>query len=198
METQFTNPPHLTFQVLPGKTAMFTTLLQTGIRITADYGTTIGVFLASLPGFTEDYINDQVQTIFLNGTATDDLETPLDVDKPVLAISAAMPGLAGAIFRKNSLHAALRTTQTTHRNESAEAMVAVTLKLFNAIARDRGEQLLKEGVTMEAASVRRFFETREALRDLIDTVRLEDTFIAREDLMATLSAFDTIHLSIRN
>jgi hypothetical protein len=40
----------------------------------------------------------------------DDLETVVDGSSPVIAISGAMPGLAGAIFRKNSFHAALRTS----------------------------------------------------------------------------------------
>ncbi|HIQ38336.1 MAG TPA: hypothetical protein EYH36_10155 [Desulfocapsa sulfexigens] len=56
-----------------------------------------------------------------------------------IAISAAMPGLVGEIFRKDGVHASLRTT-TAGKLSSADApetSITIRLKLFNMIARER-------------------------------------------------------------
>jgi hypothetical protein len=122
----------------------------------------LGSFLDSLPGFTPDYVADEIQTIFLDGTSIDDLQTPIDGDNPVLALSAAMPGLAGAILRRNSFHAALRTT-TTVRHTHHHGPIVLTLKLFNSIARDRGPALLAGGISIEARKLQDFFATHPTL-----------------------------------
>lgn len=198
METQSTEMPCLTLQIPPEKIDMFTSLLQTGIMIPTVPGNPIGAFLESLPGFTTEYITDQVQTIFLNGTATDDLETPLDGNNPVLAISAAMPGLAGAIFRKNSLHAALRTTKSPERYTSTGPQVTVRLKLFNAIARDRGAELLRRGVTLNAESLAKFLNTRTTSPTMLKAVVLKGKDISQDELLASLASLDTVHLIIND
>ncbi len=196
METQFTPSPRLVFKMIPEKIDMFTSILQAGIKIPTHNGNSIGVFLEALPGFTADYITDAIQTIFLNGTATDDLETPLDGQNPVLAISAAMPGLAGAIFRKNSLHAALRTTKKDSVVASKCSQITVTLKLFNSIARDRGTQLLHNGIEIDAVNISRFLETRNTLPALIHSITLGETTIPADELLQVLSSLKTVHLTI--
>ena len=124
--------PELILEVTAESLPLFTTLLQSGIEINCNDGLSMGHFLNELPGFTPEYISDIIQTIFLNGTAEDDMTTPLTGKNPVLALSAAMPGLAGAIFRKNSLHSALRTeTRKKNTTESQSESLTVTLKLFN-------------------------------------------------------------------
>jgi hypothetical protein len=196
METQFTTIPHLIFKIPSEKIDMFTSILQAGIKIPTHHGNSIGVFLEALPGFTTEYITDAIQTIFLNGTATDDLETPLDGINPVLAISAAMPGLAGAIFRKNSLHAALRTTKEKEVTTRENNQLTVTLKLFNSIARDRGALLLYEGIVIEAEQISRFLDTRNTLPPLIQGITLEDTRVPAEELLQVLSSLKAVHLTI--
>lgn len=196
MGTEFTTMPRLTFQITPDTIDMFTSLLQAGILVPTAQGNSIGAFLESLPGFTADYITDQVQTIFLNGIATDDMTTVLTGENPVLAISAAMPGLAGAIFRKNSLHAALRTTQSKQEHASSGSKVTVTLKLFNSIARDRGAKLLRQGVTLGAAGIVKFLNSRSTASALILTVKIEGKDIPKDDMMTSLSALDTVHLTL--
>jgi hypothetical protein len=196
METAFTEIQTLTISTTPEAIGGFTSLLQAGIFVPAVRGVSIGLFLEALPGFTADYINDQVQTIFLNGTATDDMETPLDGDNPVLAISAAMPGLAGAIFRRNSLHAALRTVKKTTESRSAADEITVTLKLFNAIARDRGIQLLEGGVRIKASSLAAFLNNRTPLMASIRKARLSGETIAPARLPEILSAQATLQFTL--
>jgi len=196
MDTLLTNPHcHITIQTSTEDVSRFTSLLQAGILLPVQRGSSIGAFLGGLPGFTAEYITEQVQTIFLNGTATDDMETPLDSAEPVLAISAAMPGLAGAIFRRNSLHAALRTVKPKDKDYTADENVTVTLKLFNAIARDRGEKLLRQGVHMKAINFAQFLDNRTPLLSLITDVAIEGTSVPNSRLIETLPQLDTIHIT---
>lgn len=187
----------LKFEVVPGSLPLFTTVLQSGIEVMTENGITLGRFLSGFPGFTDDYLANTVQTIFLNGTAIDDLTTPLTGDNPVLALSAAMPGLAGAIFRKNSFHAALRTDTHSLPAEATERdRLTVTLKLFNSIARERGEELLHRGVCMRTAVIAGFLAVRPNLLDDIAMLRLNDTTREKTDLKHILTGQNTVNLII--
>ena len=104
-----------------GSILPYTTLLQTGILVESKPQPTVRAFLGSLPGFTSQYMNERIETIFLNGLPVDDLETIINGSAPILAISAAMPGLAGAIFRKNGFHAPLRTTITDDSSDEVQS-----------------------------------------------------------------------------
>jgi len=116
---------------------------QRGVDFPLPHTCTIREFLISLPGFTDQYLDERVQTIFHNGKAIDDIDVTFLKDKDILALSAAMPGLAGAIFRKGGRHAPLRTQ--SGKNDKAQNETdsgTVTLKLFNMIATERGPELL--------------------------------------------------------
>lgn len=159
-----------TLKVNPDSIERFTTLLQSGVEMQAKAGEELGAFLARQPGFTMAYILDRVQTIFLNGNAIDDLHTPLTTKVAVIAISAAMPGLAGAIFRKNSLHAALRTVPEPKKDNKAIDEIQVHLKLFNMIAKECGVALFQNSVIMESRLIASFFNDRPTLLSEIYSV----------------------------
>jgi hypothetical protein len=176
----------------------YTTLFQMGVNIETQGNTSIGSFLNRLPGFTTEYIDNRVQTIFLNGSAIDDLQTPLTGTHPVLAISAAMPGLAGAIFRRNSLHAALRSDCADNLVPIGhDETVTVTLKLFNMIAREKGTDLLAQGVGCTGAQMAHFFTDNPMLVSTITQSFLAGREVAREDLMKYLDRLDAIRLIIK-
>ncbi len=157
----------------------------------------MAIFLDRLPGFTLDYISDVVQTIFLNGTAVDDLTTPLKGKNPVLALSAAMPGLAGAIFRRNSFHAGLRTQPDKEvSKEIKNRPLTVTLKLFNSIALERGPELLQIGVSITSRLFIDFLGKRKTLLEKIKQVSLANTIVNKNDLTALLTDIKKIKLKI--
>jgi hypothetical protein len=189
--------PTLRMSVTGDALPLFTTVLQSGIEIKTTYGETLGNFLCDFPGFTAKYLADTVQTIFLNGTAVDDLSLRLTGSNPVLALSAAMPGLAGAIFRKNSLHAALRTdTKTLPAKSGQEKSLFVTLKLFNSIARDRGADLLKAGLCLQSKQLANFLTNRPHLARHIVRIHCADKEISYEELLAVLRQAPKINLNI--
>ena len=163
MNCPTSEPPVLDFTAPDGSACLFATVFQGGVSMPVPPGTTLGSFLDNLPGFTMDYVADAIQTIFLDGTAVDDLQTPITGDSPVLALSAAMPALAGAILRRNSFHPALRTATARPASHHDRGPVTLTLKLFNSIARDRGPALLAGGVRVAAHRLLDFFATHPTL-----------------------------------
>jgi len=188
--------PHVQFIVVSeASRQLYTTLLQSGIEVKAQAGIDIGSFLCNLRGFTNEYLASSVETIFLNGTPVDDLEQPIAGSKPVLAISAAMPGLAGAIFRKNSLHSALRTTTKSLDFDSLnKEAITVTLKLFNSVAKERGVELMSEGVILKAVKVLTFLKRMPNLESHLQATFLNNETIQVPEMMDYLTNCSTVKL----
>lgn len=137
-------------------------VLQHGITCPCDKTLLLLDFLLGQPGFSADYIEKTVQTIFVNGVAADRLDIELQGGDTV-ALSAAMPGLAGAIFRRQGIHASLRS-RPQGRSEGKESQAgAITLKLFNSIATDRIIDLLQTGIYIDGKAFREFAQSREYL-----------------------------------
>lgn len=172
--------------VIPDDLPSCTTLLQSGFRVTVASGQTLIGALTSLPGFTEEYLSATVQTIFCNGVPVDDLEMTLPGHSAVIALSAAMPGLAGAIFRKNSIHAPLRGNAKQIASTGRGGNTVFTLKLFNSIALDRGAELLSQGVAMTADTVASFFAKRPDLMASIVAVRHNQQEYPMETMISRL------------
>ncbi len=189
--------PRLELHVNPEDIPLYTTVFQGGVLIEARAGVSLGSFLDALPGFDHEYIVNEIQTIFLNGTAIDDLATPLEGDHPVLALSAAMPGLAGAILRRNSFHAALRTTVTERRDHRDRGPITITLKLFNSIARDCGPALLAAGIRLDTGVLRVFRATHPTLAAGLRHIVLDGRPITAAALSDWLEPERTITLIVR-
>lgn len=186
-----------TLYVVPNSHHLFTTLLQSGVEVKASNAMEMGAFLCQLPGFSPEYISNTVETIFLNGTPVDDLAQPFSGDTPTLALSAAMPGLAGAIFRKNSIHSALRTqTERSTLSSEGEKNIVVNLKLFNTIAKGPGTDLLLEGVSISSAKLLNFLKRRSGLCDYITDIALGNTQTNYTGFLQKLSQFQTIHFRV--
>ena len=192
-----TRPLPITFTIPGTKIDRFTSLLQSGMRLPAPSGLSLGVFIDSLPGFDIDYISNTVQTIFLDGNAIDDLEHPLTRPDHVLALSAAMPGLAGAIFRRNSLCAALRTRSNTSQPKTEDNHeLYILLKLFNSIAQEKGGELLRLGGVFSGETLRSFFQQRPSLLEVIQTLLIDGENLAVNNLLLSLSDQKQYYLKI--
>ena len=190
--------PALALQVSSGALDKFTTLLQSGIYLSAQSGVSISELLTSLPGFSTDYIQRQVQTIFVNGLPADSLEQRIVEENAVIAISAAMPGLAGAIFRKAGAHASLRTaTAQQHENAGEGKEIPIRLKLFNIIAKERGLELLAKGCFLESSGVEKFLAYRPPLTAAIAHCSSDGQAIDTTTLQGVLENNDVIFLTIQ-
>ncbi|MGD2124712.1 MAG: hypothetical protein PVG99_01445 [Desulfobacteraceae bacterium] len=145
-------------ELIPG----FFTFLQKGLAIKARVGSSIKAFLCDQLGLSEDYIDQRIQTFFLDGKTVDDVNSATVRDGSTLALSAALPGLVGAILRKDSYYKEMRS-QISYKEE-AESISAregtVFLKLFNLLTREVGPSLLKQGVWIQGKDLQDFFRSQ--------------------------------------
>jgi hypothetical protein len=135
-------------------------LFGEGIWIQGPDGETVEDFLVKTAGIPPAYLKERVQTVFLNGKALDDFNTARVTGGATLALSAAMPGLAGAVLRRGGLYAPMRR-QISQDATSATAgadHIYITLKLFNMIASELGPEFLKRGVLIPGVRLRDFVE----------------------------------------
>src|SRR5208337_5275919 len=116
-------------------------------------------------GFSRKYLEERVQTVFLDGSAIDDPDSEIVRGGCVIALSAAMPGLAGAILRKGSPISALRskTSAQTSLDSTDVAIETLQLKLFNRVAEEMGPELLHRGILLKRPDFENFIASRPGL-----------------------------------
>jgi len=113
-------------------------------------GTPLQSFLCNRVGIDPDYLDKRVQTVFLNGKAVDDFHTAIIRNGDVLALSGAMPGLAGATLRRGGYFGRMRG-EISHIAqpqpvECTQGLVKV--KLFNLIVKETGPLFLQTGIVV--------------------------------------------------
>jgi hypothetical protein len=101
--------------------------------------------------FEDEYIEGSVSTVFIDSEPVDDIDAAVVVDGSLIALSAAMPGLVGAVMRRKSPYASFRKGISYSppvagpKAEGGEEGL-VRVKLFNTVMRDRGRDLLSRGI----------------------------------------------------
>jgi hypothetical protein len=126
--------------------------------------------LLETAGFSADYLEKKVQTAFIDGQAIDNFQSSSVGTGTVIALSAAMPGLAGAILRKGSPISALRSRGAAEKDSDRPHVpaVLVRLKLFNVVAEDMGPGFLRAGAVFSGSDFQDFLSIRRGL--LRDTI----------------------------
>ena len=136
---------------IPSKAASFLTpIWQIGVTMNVDVGTSVRNVCRQI-GIPDPYLDERIQTLFLNGKAIDDPDTAIVSDRAVLALSAAMPGLAGATLRKGGSYASFRKAITEAAVSAAPPPLqkgSITLKLFNFISQELAPILLRYGIQL--------------------------------------------------
>ncbi|MGD9042846.1 MAG: hypothetical protein PVG06_03990, partial [Desulfobacterales bacterium] len=142
--------------------SVFLNMLSAGFSVMASTGCSINEFLRQGWGISEEYINDRIQTIFLDGKAVDDSKSATLQEGATLALSAAMPGMVGSTFRKGGVFAGMRSQISHVANPLAhqEQQLRVKLKLFNLIAKELGPAFLQKGVYLEGPQFHSFLQRR--------------------------------------
>ena len=179
-------------EALPG----IASLLQHGVLFPIAKPIPLLSFLVTLPGFSADYIEQNVQTIFINGVAADSLSKAM-VDGTTVALSAAMPGLAGAIFRRQGVHGSLRSKQVTETPVAQSGAGYLTLKFFNSIATDRIEDLLHKGVLVTGKSLVDFARMRGHLFEPPVCLKLDGQKISYADVLETAANWDLVQVQLK-
>lgn len=162
-------------------------LFGRGVKLAVKTGVSIRKLLCGQLGIGEAYLENRVQTIFLNGRPVDDVDAAVVSDGDVLSLSAAMPGLVGATLRRGGHLAAMRQSISYKRHQKTAGAPSgtVTVKLFNLVAKELGPAFLARGLLVSGkdlaaplkaaggavTEVRREGKpvTLEALSDLFDS-----------------------------
>ncbi|BBO75156.1 hypothetical protein DSCW_25730 [Desulfosarcina widdelii] len=126
----------------------FFSLLERGVVLPAVTGCTLREFLCGQLGLSQTYLDQRIQTLFLDARPVDDVDAAVIRDGCTIALSAAMPGLLGATMRKGGRYAAFRKdiSQSADKRQAGETSGRVTVKMFNMVARELGGRLLESGV----------------------------------------------------
>lgn len=138
----------------PAAVKHFSPLFCAGVGIKTIDGIALTDLLCRQLAIAPDYVDQRIQTIFLNHRAVDRTEQVIVPADAVVALSAAMPGLVGATFRKGGVLSGFRE-DISHRAASAmkgtRQETVITLKLFNLVAEELGPYLLASGVWVDAS-----------------------------------------------
>ena len=140
-------------------------LLQAGFSLSARAGSFLREFMSSVLLFPDEYIERAVSTVFLDGKPVDDIDAARVAEGSLVALSAAMPGLVGAVMRRNSPYASFRESishaAARERDPGGRAgaggseACSVRVRLFNSVMRDRGPEILSRGAIVTAGDAER-------------------------------------------
>jgi len=139
---------HLQITIMPEQVQVFFRLLARGVRIDVASGSSVQDVMLNELGLDEGYVEQRIQTVFLNNKPVDRIDTALITEGATLALSSAMPGLVGATLRRAGHFSSMRS-QISHENESIPQTglkAELTLKLFNLVAMEVGPGVLSRGV----------------------------------------------------
>lgn len=146
----------------PTKLSTFFPLLQKGFMIKTIGGKSMRATLCDQMGVSPDYLDNRINTIFLDGKPVDNVDSAIIEDGSVLALSAAMPGFVGAAFRKGGFYARMRDS-ITHVSESGSISSRegfFLLKLYNFVAKELGPLFLEAGIWLFPDDVKELFRGR--------------------------------------
>jgi len=135
-------------------------ILQQGFMVRVQVGGSVLTLLSRQLGISPEFLEGRIKTIFLDGKPVDDLDSAVIKEGSTLALSAALPGLAGATLRRGGAFASLRS-QITHSGRetpTAQREGFIVLKLFNLLMDELGPAFLRRGVFMKWGLLKEFLQ----------------------------------------
>ena len=170
------NTNHLKLTVSAALLPHFSQLLEQGFILTAPLGCSVRDFVCRHLNLDHQYLEERIQTIFLDHKPVDNPDSALIHEGAVIALSAAMPGLAGAILRKGGRFAAMRKRIScdTRADRRSEQKTKVTIKYFNMVAKELGKKYFENGIWIKGSNLNWFFSKHiEDMLARIKSVQLD-------------------------
>jgi hypothetical protein len=168
-------------RVLP----LFFQLLGGGFKMIVPTNCSVKELLCQHLDVQEDYLENRIQTIILNGKAVDNINSVTVEEGSTLALSGAMPGLVGAILRTGGVLAPMRR-QISHVQTESEAKHdtgEVNLKLFNLVAKELGPAFLQKGIWIKGSRLQEFiFQYVEELMQGCNALNLDGNSLEKAQL----------------
>lgn len=181
METQNSELQHVRLEIDARLISGFLKMIEQGFKLKVKTGLTIRELLCGQFGVSGEYFDNRIQTIFLDGKAVDNVDAAGIEDNSRIALSAAMPGLVGATFRKGGRYAPLRGTISYSKEKKSivRGEGKITLKLFNMIAKELGPVFLRKGVIIDGNAFQNFVsDNLEDLKAACSSIHLNNAKIS--------------------
>lgn len=127
-------------------------------------GCSVKEFLCDQLGLSPEYVEERIQTIFLDGKPVDNTDKTMVKEGSTLALSAAMPGLLGATLRKGGYYATIRSqisyreNPCTNQPYPGRVLGRVHVKLFNLLLPELGPAFLERGIWINGNDVKEFLK----------------------------------------
>ena len=177
METHDSEFQGVCLEIEADQLSGFIKLIERGFRLKVQTGQSIRNLFCGQFGISGDYFDNRIQTIFLDGKAVDSPDAAWVENGSRLALSAAMPGLVGATFRKGGRYASFRGTISYSRSKKSKSggEGEITLKLFNMIAKELGPVFLQKGIIIEGKRLQDFvLRNSQDLKNNCNSINLND------------------------
>ncbi len=165
-------------------------LLHQGFYVFVKSGLSLHEIMVLEFKIPEEYIQDRIQTVFMDCCPVDDVKHAYPGPGSSLALSIAMPGLAGALMRKGGYYALLRNSisHQPHNLKQAAASIPLQIKLFNFLAGELAENFLGRGVFFENKVLKDFVQQqKQSFWAPPANVFLQDKLVKIQDLERQLS-----------
>ena len=146
---------HIQLAVAVDRFPLFFGLLRSGFIVDLTVGCSLEHMLCDQLEIAPDYLRDRAQTVFLNSSPVDDLASASVPDGAVISLSAAMPGLNGAVMRRGGPLSEMRRS-ISHAPDQVDSQLSpgrITLKLFNLVAKELGSHFLTRGVVVSSRAL---------------------------------------------
>ncbi|MCK5311603.1 MAG: hypothetical protein KAJ62_05810 [Desulfobacteraceae bacterium] len=159
--------------------------LEKGVKKEINVGSDIKTMLLDQLNVSVDYIDNRIKTMFLDGRPVGDINSTIINDGSTLALSAAMPGLAGATFRRleNTISSKYKIDKRKETKKIKQQNGIIIIKLFNLVLRELGPLFLKSGVLVSKKELTEFFlRQSEAFLKACKSVTINDRITTIEAL----------------
>lgn len=199
MEAPNSEMQHVRLGVEARLVSRFLKLIEHGFKLKIKTGLTLRELLCGQLGVSGDYLDNRIQTIFLNGKAVDDVDSAWIHADCRIALSAAMPGLVGATFRKGGRYAPFRSSisYTKTKTPDVQGEGKITLKLFNMVAKELGPVFLQKGVIIDGNTFQNFvWDNLEDLKAACASIHLNDKKITVSKLKGLKCAEREVFLQV--
>jgi hypothetical protein len=178
----------------------FYSIFQSGFLFSCQVERSIEDLLLHQLALNPEFVEEQVSTVFLNGSCVDDISSAILKEGSTVAFSASLPGLAGATLRRGGAYACLRES-ISHRSQAApdeEREGLITVKLFNILMAEMGGVFLEKGIILGLTAAVDLFETRcKAFIDLINAVEIRGASLSWEAFLKEQPFADYDRIMVR-
>jgi hypothetical protein len=178
----------------------FVSVFQCGFLFPCQVERTIEDLLLQQLGLNRNFVEEKVNTVFLDGKCVDDISSAILKDGSVAAFSSALPGLAGATLRRGGAYACLRDSITYRQKERPDTQREglITVKLFNLLMLELGSVFLEKGIVLNSSTAMDLFDRgHEGFWRQVDIIEIDGIPSSRDNFHEKVTFTDYSQIMIR-